>query len=185
MPDTQLPKCLSEPIEKFDRWSDEYLNTEQENNTLTAPLYHYTHGLGLKGIVESQTIWFTDCRHLNDPSELSYGIGRAHDVISQNATEGDDFGQEFLGCLHDMLSRNTVEFFVASFSRDKDELGQWRAYADNGRGYAIGLAASAINKLVEEPHVYLGPVLYDEREIMKRHAHVIDAGFTIFRDTFD
>jgi len=30
-----------------------------------------------------------------------------------------------------------AQFFVACFSRDSDELGQWRAYADNGRGFAL------------------------------------------------
>jgi hypothetical protein len=31
-------------------------------------------------------------------------------------------------------------FYVASFSRESNDLGQWRAYADNGRGVAIGLS---------------------------------------------
>ena len=31
-------------------------------------------------------------------------------------------------------------FYIASFSRDRNDLGQWRAYADNGGGFALGLA---------------------------------------------
>lgn len=29
-------------------------------------------------------------------------------------------------------------YFICSFSSCGDDLGQWRAYADNGRGYALG-----------------------------------------------
>ena len=31
-----------------------------------------------------------------------------------------------------------AHYFVCRFSRAADDLGQWRAYADNGRGFAIG-----------------------------------------------
>jgi Protein of unknown function (DUF2971) len=33
---------------------------------------------------------------------------------------------------------DVVKFFALSFSATFDELGQWRAYADDGRGYALG-----------------------------------------------
>ena len=37
-------------------------------------LYHYTSASGLKGIVESGTLWATDVLHLNDSSEISYAV---------------------------------------------------------------------------------------------------------------
>src|SRR5262245_9667007 len=128
MPNTkELPPALLAAIEEFGRWSDDHLNAEQKNNTITEPLYHYTDGRGINGIIESQTIWFTDYRHLNDPSELSYGIEKARDLMRQAATEADVYGQAFLECLSDMLSPKKfprLEFFIASFSRDRNELGQ-------------------------------------------------------------
>ena len=44
----------------------------------------------------------------------------------------------------------TLEFFIASFSRDRDDLGQWRAYADDGRGFAIGFSPRLF-KVLDEP----------------------------------
>ena len=90
-------------------------------------MYHYTDGRGLKGIIESQTIWFTDYRHLNDPGELSYGITKARDVIRERETGADASGRAFLQCLGDMLLPKKISWlqcFIASFSRDRDELGQ-------------------------------------------------------------
>src|SRR5580704_15851225 len=129
---TQIPAVLQDAIVRFRKWSEPQLLAEQTRNTIKAPLYHYTDGRGLKGIIESQTFWFTDYRHLNDPSELIHGIEMAHDVMRLAATGADGRVRLFLERLADMfLSKNfstTLEFFIASFSRERDDLGQWRAY---------------------------------------------------------
>lgn len=189
MADTnELPPALDEAIEKFNRWSDGTLESERKKPRVRYPLYHYTDGRGLKGIIDTQTLWFTDYRHLNDPSELSYGMEKARDVMNLNANGADEYGQAFLECLADMLSPaklSTLEFFIVSFSRNKDELGQWRAYGDNGRGYVLGLKASAIIKLACEPNVYVSSVLYHPKTIMARQSLVVDEAFTIFRDAVE
>ena len=143
-PDAPLPAVLQDAIDKFKRRVAEHLQAEQDKTTIKAPLYHYTDGRGLKGIIESGQIWFTDYRHLNDPSELVHGIDMAHDVARMLATGADGRVQMFLEMFIDLFKHanfeRTLEFFIASFSRVRDDLGQWRAYADNGRGFAIGFA---------------------------------------------
>jgi Protein of unknown function (DUF2971) len=37
-----------------------------------------------------------------------------------------------------------AHLFMCSFSSRGDDLGQWRAYADNGRGYALGFDSKAL-----------------------------------------
>src|SRR6516225_6304047 len=189
MTDTkQLPSALSEVIDQFRRWSDDHSDSEQKKHTITEPLYHYTDGRGLKGIIESQAIWFTDYRHLNDPSELSYGIEKARDLMSQKETGADAGGRAFLQCLRDMLLPKNISWlqcFIASFSRDRDELGQWRAYADNGRGYALGLQARVFTDLSRHSNVLISPVFYDTTNILNRHSLVIDQGFARFLDAVD
>ena len=113
---------------------------------MTETLYHYTDVRGLKGILEAGQIWFTDYRHLNDPSELTHGIDMARDVAHHIATGADGRVRLFLDYFLDLFRHDnfapTLEFFIACFSRARDDLGQWRAYADNGRGVAIGLSPS-------------------------------------------
>jgi hypothetical protein len=192
-PGSTLP-ALQDAIGKFNEWADKIELVEQEKNTVVDPLYHYTDGRGLRGIFESQTVWFTDYRHLNDPSELIHGIETAHDAIRLAATGADGRVALFLQCMADMLSHknfSTVfEFFIASFSRERDDLGQWRAYADNGRGYAIGFAPSLFG-IVEKPerkpneNVFVGPVLYEMDVVIARHRLAIDEAAGIFLDTVD
>jgi Protein of unknown function (DUF2971) len=191
-PEPSLPPVLRTAIDRFDQWVKKHLASEQKKNAIDTPLYHYTDGRGLKGIIESQTIWFTDFRHLNDTSELIHGIEMAHEVMRLKATGADARAQVFLDCLADMLSSENflgrLEFFISGFSRDRDDLGQWRAYADNGRGYAIGFAPRVF-RIEDKPDprpdekVFVGPVLYNIGEVMERHGLAIDKAVTIFLET--
>jgi hypothetical protein len=189
-PAPSLPPVLRAAIQKFDQWTQQYMESEDKKNTIDTELYHYTDARGLKGIIESETIWFTDYRHLNDPSELTHGMEMARDVMNNSRGREDAHGREFLDCLADMLSTKNFsgrfEFFIASFSRDRDELSQWRAYADNGRGYAIGFARRVFRIEENRPDLkpnektFVGPVLYDIGEVMERHALAIDEAVAIF-----
>lgn len=88
--DPLLPLALQAAIANFRRWVDEdYLAPEQASG-IERPLYHYTDARGLKGIIESGQIWFTDYRHMNDPSELVHGMEFAHLVARELALNADE-----------------------------------------------------------------------------------------------
>lgn len=189
MSDHATPPVLQSAIDAFNKWSDDHMLSEQEQNAVDETLYHYTDGPGFKGILESATIWFTDYRHMNDPSELLHGIDMAKDVARIAANGADGRVRLLLETLSDMFSaRNfstTLEFLIGSFSRERDELGQWRAYADNGRGYSIGFAPHlfAIEDKQERKaneNVVVGPVRYDIHEVCARHQAAIDKAAEIF-----
>ena len=60
-----------------------------------------------------------------------------------------------------------VDFpYVACFSRDEDMLSQWRAYADNGKGIAIGIKLGALPHfdllMQEHGKIISRPVIIDE-----------------------
>ena len=58
-------------------------------------------------------------------------------------------------------------FFIGSFSRELDHLGQWRTYGSNGRGFSLGLAPHLFH--VEQGHrkphenVFVAPVVYGNK----------------------
>ena len=85
-----LPPPLQDAVEQFKKWAQGRLNSEQDKNTIKDALYHYTDGAGLRGIISSGQIWFTDYRHLNDPSEFLHGIDTAHDIARGMANGADD-----------------------------------------------------------------------------------------------
>jgi len=119
-------------------------------------LYHYTDTSGLLGILKAKQVWATDSRFLNDSQELSYGREVALDVLSSHFT---------LSTARDVVlgGRQFVatQMFVASFSANPDVLSQWRAYAGDGLGYAVGFD-SAHPLPREGASVQFRPVVYDE-----------------------
>jgi hypothetical protein len=140
-----LPPRLRAAIDEFVAWSTGQLNSEQEATKITQTLYHYTDGAGLRGIVESQKLWFTSYLHLNDPSELTHGMNIAHRLLGEiGRTAGDGLVEMFCDMVDNIFQhghfRDVFGFYIASLSRADNDLGQWRAYADNGRGFALGLA---------------------------------------------
>lgn len=181
-----LPE-FEEVRRRYVEWSYRYIQAEEDANPTTKPLYHYTNCQALRGILQRGKFWFTDYRHLNDPSELTYGIDIAHDVACGIATGADqsicDFVDVFCEQFRHANFASTLEFFIASFSRARDDLGQWRAYGDNGRGVAIGFSHSVFtieDKLPLEPlPVVVGPVRYEPGEICGRHKACIEEAAAI------
>jgi hypothetical protein len=83
MDDDPLPPNLAAGVDEFKNWSQNQLLTEEKATKITEPLYHYTDAGGLRGIVESQKIWFTSYLHLSDPSELIYGMDIVHRLLNE------------------------------------------------------------------------------------------------------
>ena len=113
--------------------------------TLQAPaptIYHYTNDVGLRGVLQSGQFWLTNIFKLNDPSEIYHGFFCAIDLLKSKASTGQPEHKNFADRLRGFIDRHGIEklghFFICSFSSSGDDLGQWRAYADNGRGYALG-----------------------------------------------
>lgn len=110
-------------------------------------LFHYTNDTGLHGILESGKLRLSNIFSLNDPSEISHGLSHAITILNEDVSNGTpqskDFADKFARFCKDGLS-NSAYFFVCSFSTNDHDLGQWRAYADNGRGYALEFEANPL-----------------------------------------
>jgi hypothetical protein len=188
-PSQPHPPELQAALDDFHAWCQAQLAEEELRERVIEPLYQYTSAAGLQGILESETMWFTDYRHLNDPSEVRHGMERAHEVFEAAQEGADGRAGLFLRCAADLFSRDnlaTLDFFVACFSSARDDLGQWRAYGDNGRGVAIGFAPEmfaakpAEPGLAPEKHAFVGRVRYKPEEIMERSRRAIAQAADVF-----
>jgi hypothetical protein len=185
-----LPQVLQDAIDTYLQWAKRQWPQEKEEPQIIKPLYHYTDEHGLKGIIASETIGFTDYRHLNDPSELTHGIKITGDVIRLAGTGVDASAQSFLKHLNDAFASATsfanAEYLIACFSYDGNDLGQWRAYADNGRGYAIGFAPELFWRDTHHMPLHgavVASVRYDTNEITARHRLAVEEAVRIFLET--
>ena len=133
-------------------------------------IYHYTNDLGIRGILESKMLWLTDIFDLNDPSELRHGLTHSSNILSRLASTRSPECR-VLASIFDEFARtgvvDTGYYYCCSFSTDGDELGQWRAYADDGRGFALGFNAKLLEadfgKTNKNPSTF--PVTYDDDKL--------------------
>jgi hypothetical protein len=130
---------------------DEY--TKKINKSPTPEfVYHYTDGSGLKGIFESGHLWSTDIFDLNDISEIRHGVGFALELLGRAALDmrNPQRVRAFLSDIKENLTgriESSSHYFVCCFSTCADDLGQWRAYADDGHGYALGFETHPLERL--------------------------------------
>ncbi|EGL65594.1 hypothetical protein AGRO_1614 [Agrobacterium sp. ATCC 31749] len=105
--------------------------------------YHYTNASGLLGILDSNTLWATDIRHLNDPSESVFAIDGMLAFLAQSIS-GSDRRQEIVNTIKKNLAtpREVHSVFSVSFCRSGDLLSQWRGYGSFGAGYSVGFRMS-------------------------------------------
>lgn len=104
-------------------------------------LFHYTKSTGLKGIIESGHLRLSDILGTNDPSEMRHGVQYALAALQQAAASGHKGARLFVWRFSEQLGGKIDEIsrqFIACFTPCGDDLGQWRTYAENGKGFALG-----------------------------------------------
>jgi hypothetical protein len=129
-------------------------------------VYHYTSASGYQGILDSRTVWASHGSFLNDRSELSY-VDEVVALVAQSASKGarSPVAKELAGELRrtGWRSPGLEQPYIACFSAVDDRLSQWRAYAGDGRGYALGIRSSAkfqVRGAVPATHAELVRVVY-------------------------
>jgi DUF2971 family protein len=150
------------------------LNREVEDRAtkvaVPATLFHYTKPSGLKGIIESGRLRLSDIFGLNDPSEMRHGVQYALNALQQAAASGHKGARLFAWRFSELLGGKLEEIsrqFVACFSPSGDDLGQWRAYADNGKGFALGFDGPSFEAAFGQmPHLSGSfAMIYDDQSL--------------------
>lgn len=145
-------------------------------------IYHYCSAETLCAILESRNIRFTDINMLNDATETQWGYSAFEEAATRlikrtNVPKGlPKISIEFCDSVDKILSgaQLIVHPFVSCFSLEGDNLGQWRAYADDGRGFAIGFRAS----MLEQLPVTMLAVEYDREKQIKEMMAALAAIYT-------
>jgi hypothetical protein len=176
-----LPHELSDMIARYDQAGYDVVSDFAKEVDLSTPppaLYHYTNRDGLLGMLKSGKFWLTDIFYLNDPSELKHGFSFALEEL-EKLTKGllcdiEEFVRAFVLFHNDGMIEESAHFFVCCFSSCGDDLGQWRAYADNGCGFALEFETKELEQAFIKPIVMpVGnavtpqtfPVTYDDKRL--------------------
>jgi Protein of unknown function (DUF2971) len=182
----EYPREMAEALGQFGRDAEQIIGLDSPfvksltSRKAPASIYHYTGDAGLKGILERGTLWLSDISSLNDPSELRHGFEIAIRELEKMVAGGPPESREFAKDLRSERIRKKIQeaadFFICSFSLCGDDLGQWRAYADNGCGFALEFDADALEREFtrNEDHAASFHLTYNDAELAGLDRQIIE-----------
>lgn len=118
-------------------------------------LYHYCSAESFLAILESGRLRFSDINMLNDATEHRWGYSVFEEAATRLIKRIDvpgtvpEMNIPFFDAVDEILSNGQLiaHPFISCLSLDANSLDQWRKYADDGRGYAIGFLASSLQRM--------------------------------------
>ena len=119
-------------------------------------IYHYCSVEAFNAIIQNKTIWLSSVYNLNDYKEIHWIKDKVFKKI-ENSTTKNNFQRYKV--FEELYLKQLPNVYIASFSQGSDLLSQWRAYANDGYGVAIGFNSDYFKK---NKMIKTSQVLYDE-----------------------
>lgn len=126
-------------------------------------VYHYCSLESFKKIIENKTVRLTNITKSNDRAEIKYYYEEFEQILRTSCkkfckehVENNDVKELFKNIDYEALMsgaviNDTLVYYAACFSSEADLLSQWRGYADDGVGVAIGFNVESLKKPKETP----------------------------------
>lgn len=139
-------------------------------------VYHYCSLENFLNIIKNKTIRLSDVNKSNDYLETKAVLSMIKEaainmfkkspisecgILIYGMNNEDAFKYLLDVVLNRVLEFKNLLIYAVCFSEKKDLLSQWRGYADNGKGVAIGFNLSCLKKICEATDLLkLGKVTY-------------------------
>ncbi len=129
-------------------------------------LYHYTDYGGFKGFFSGKNIWLTSHKFMNDSTEFTYGMHILGEKFKEflklpaYTSAFKDTCKNIWNLIVQDSADPALKPYIYCLSEDRDNLSQWRAYADDGKGYCIEFESSSFQSIGNQ--ILLGQVQYEE-----------------------
>ncbi|ENY0908419.1 DUF2971 domain-containing protein [Serratia marcescens] len=113
-----------------------------------ALIYHYCSPYTFQQIIERKKLWLSSTSNMNDFSEEKWFLDIIYNVLERYE---DEFERPWCDVVRKGLEDNFRTSYITCFSKSKDLLSQWRAYAENGLGVAIGFESDEFALTMTKP----------------------------------
>lgn len=133
-------------------------------------VYHYCTVEALMNILKTRCLRLSDVEKSNDYAERKWIQEMVAGEFCALIQEHYEMQLEFQSCLKEFVG--TKNLYASCFSEKSDLLSQWRAYAMDGRGVAIGFNKTYLERLQSGKISFL-KICYDlkkQRELACCHA---------------
>lgn len=154
---------------------------------------HYTSINGLKGILESKSLWATNIKYLNDHEEFDHTLMIIERIVSdslkkRNVEKPDieyfeTFSRLILKEVKTLNERYCSNLFVVSFTSELDQLSQWRGYCAANNGVCIAFNLDDIKQKIDRNYSNVSVVdcIYTDKIKNSMIADTLYDGWKLFR----
>ncbi len=132
---------------------------EKDNDVV----YHYCSVEAFLNIIQSSTLWLSDVLKSNDIKEETWIREKINDKIEKLLAEIDLCALEAWNTWYKINNTLSGTIYASCFSQQKDCLSQWRGYAQDGQGMAIGFSKEFLQLLNKPYFIKFEKVIYKER----------------------
>ena len=98
-------------------------------------LYHYCSPEAFLNIIQGRKIWLSNSQNMSDYLEGSWIVGIINETLSELIST---YSQDAINKVANTYNISKFSPYICCFSEDGDLLSQWRGYASDGHGFAIG-----------------------------------------------
>ena len=156
----------------------ERTNSPFNSKVTNGVVYHYCSVQTMISILSNHTLRTSNIRKSNDYHEVISSIptfqnafkGACNDFVKNypdptfiNLINGFD-SDEYIASL---IDNDTLTYYCVCFSQEKDLLSQWRGYADDGKGVAIGFNQKFFSEFTDYCQIKYYPIMYDKNSLCK------------------
>lgn len=143
-------------------------------------LWHYTNWAGLNGILKAGKLWASHISYLNDSNELRHAVKLFQSVVDEQFA--DPLVLSWENDIQDQLNNSEgLDVCVTSFSKDGDDLSQWRGYANPSPGFALGFDKSVLEGIAKAAKSRLVACEYDRRKQTERLRAIVRSFWTKYQ----
>jgi len=159
---------------------DEFKSLKNQNPP--TELFHYTNAESFLGIIGNKELWLSNSIYSNDMGEFEYPrrllLNRLETRAEEVKLKSYNIEQirELLSYMKDPMT------CVFSLSEKKDQLSQWRGYANSIPGYCIGIKPEYLKAIMipDAQESFLVKCVYDKNTQIKLLDEIIDDSFSKF-----
>lgn len=143
-------------------------------------LYHYCSPEAFLNIIQFSSIWLSDILKSNDGKEVLWIREQINEEILNILKANDE------KAYHAWQTWSTgdhgLNMYVLCLSEAKDDLGQWRGYAQDGQGFAIGFSKTYLEKLARPYSCAFEKVVYNHDEQQKFIKNMVKENLSKMQD---
>lgn len=139
-------------------------------------LYHYTTTDSFIKIIESEKLWLTNCRFMNDSSELQYPVDITKKAIN-SLIKKNEFSSEFqnnvLKFVPDALKTAKDRNYIVCFTSNGDSLPMWNMYGKSGLAIEFDLSDKN-SQIINQMKNLFFKIQYNEKSVINNINKMVD-----------